>query len=77
MACCAEEHQIGLARSTKRRALGLGRLFSAFAAMSQVARERRALRRLDGHALKDLGLSRADVEREATRAPWDLPTDRG
>ncbi len=38
-----------------------------------VARERRALLRLDETALKDIGLSRADAYGEATRRWWDLP----
>lgn len=33
--------------------------------------ERRQLRQLDSHQLKDIGLSRADVERECRRWPWD------
>ena len=41
-----------------------------------VWQERRALARLDERALKDLGLSRADVYREATRLPFDLPDGR-
>ncbi|MDJ1160155.1 DUF1127 domain-containing protein [Chelatococcus sp. SYSU_G07232] len=32
--------------------------------------QRRALERLDGHMLHDLGLSRADVEREAGKPFW-------
>lgn len=40
--------------------------------MWQVARERRQLRRLDEHALKDIGISRADAEREASRPFWDV-----
>ena len=34
-------------------------------------RERRALQRLDDDRLRDIGLSRADVERECQRWPWD------
>jgi uncharacterized protein YjiS (DUF1127 family) len=37
-------------------------------------RERRQLRELDAAQLKDIGLSRADVERECRRWPWDCPT---
>ena len=33
--------------------------------------ERRRLRQLDENALKDIGLSQADAEREASRWPWD------
>ncbi len=36
------------------------------------ARQRRQLRRLDDRLLKDIGLSRADVEREADK-PWWKP----
>lgn len=41
-----------------------------------VWQERRALARLDGRALHDLGLSRADVEHEVMRSPFDLPKGR-
>lgn len=36
-------------------------------------RERWALRMLTDDQLKDIGLSRADVERECRRWPWDGP----
>jgi uncharacterized protein YjiS (DUF1127 family) len=39
----------------------------------QLARERQQLARLDDMALKDLGLSRADVLQEAERPFWDDP----
>ena len=46
----------------------------------KVRRERQALQALDEATLRDLGLSRADVEREANRGLLDLPrqnpTDR-
>ncbi|CAH1659397.1 hypothetical protein CHELA1G11_11564 [Hyphomicrobiales bacterium] len=35
--------------------------------------ERRRLRQLDENALKDIGLSQADAEREASRWPWEGP----
>ncbi len=38
----------------------------------QVRRERRALARLDDRMLKDIGLSRADANREAARSLTDL-----
>lgn len=34
-------------------------------------RSRLALRELDDHFLKDIGISRADAEREARRPFWD------
>lgn len=50
----------------KRRGRSLLDLFALY-------RSRRALARLDRHALKDLGLSEADAFAEANRAPWDVP----
>ncbi|CUH85842.1 DUF1127 domain-containing protein [Thalassovita mediterranea] len=47
----------------------LGRLL----AMQSLYRQRRALNRLDSAALKDLGLSRAEAQTEATRPIWDAP----
>jgi uncharacterized protein YjiS (DUF1127 family) len=37
----------------------------------EVRRQRRALSMMDNHMLKDIGLSRADVEHETTRSFWD------
>ena len=42
-------------------------------AMVETYRQRRALFALSDHMLRDLGLSRADAYREATRSFWDLP----
>jgi uncharacterized protein YjiS (DUF1127 family) len=44
--------------------------------MNRVWRERRLLQSLDDVALKDIGLTRADVEREAGRSVLDLPNRR-
>lgn len=38
-------------------------------------RERRQLLALSDATLKDIGVSRADAEREASRSFWDLPDD--
>ncbi|MGR3758678.1 DUF1127 domain-containing protein [Roseobacteraceae bacterium NS-SX3] len=48
-------------------------LRSAIAARIALMRQRRALGRLDSRALEDIGLSRADAEREARRPVWDAP----
>jgi uncharacterized protein YjiS (DUF1127 family) len=37
----------------------------------ELARERRALMRLDDHMLKDIGITRADAQRESERPFWD------
>ncbi|WP_172327304.1 DUF1127 domain-containing protein [Mangrovicoccus sp. HB161399] len=36
-------------------------------------RQRRQLRQLDAHLLRDLGLTRAQAEREAQKPFWDAP----
>ncbi|MEM6386644.1 MAG: DUF1127 domain-containing protein [Pseudomonadota bacterium] len=36
-------------------------------------RERRVLEGLEPHMLRDLGLTRTDVERETKRPVWDAP----
>jgi uncharacterized protein YjiS (DUF1127 family) len=49
-----------------------------FAAVGQVllwygrARERRALAELDDHLLRDIGVSRAEAEREITKPFWQV-----
>ena len=42
----------------------------------QLSRERAQLRQISDAALKDLGLSRADIETESHRAFWDDPFNR-
>jgi uncharacterized protein YjiS (DUF1127 family) len=43
----------------------------------EVARQRRALLELDERLLKDIGITRADAEREAGRPFWDPAEERG
>lgn len=50
---------------------GLPRRLLAAAALS---RSRRSLARLDDHLLRDIGLTRAEAEAEASRGPWDAPS---
>lgn len=47
-----------------------------FARWWQLAEQRRRLAMLDDAALKDLGLSRADVIQESERSFWDDPLVR-
>ena len=42
----------------------------------EVARQRRALLELDERLLKDIGITRADAEREAGRSLWDPGQER-
>ncbi len=46
------------------------RLWQYLECWSERRRQRRQLRRLGDHILKDIGLSRADVEREADKPFW-------
>jgi uncharacterized protein YjiS (DUF1127 family) len=48
-------------------------LLDQFALAIAVRRERRTLSGLSERELKDIGLSRADVECEISRPMWDLP----
>ncbi|HWK39881.1 MAG TPA: DUF1127 domain-containing protein, partial [Hyphomicrobium sp.] len=53
---------------------GFAKLFAFIERANRVARERRALMRLDDSALKDFGASRADAWNEGAKPWWDLPT---
>lgn len=56
----------------------LQRLGKSLARWDQLNEQRRQLRELDGHMLKDIGLSRADVERIAGRRWfWEDPLMTG
>ena len=46
-------------------------LWHRLAAWRRVASERRRLLELDGHLLKDIGLTREEAHREASRPFWD------
>ncbi len=56
----------------------LQRLGARVSRWAQLAEQRRQLRELDDHMLKDIGLSRADVDRIAGhRYFWDDPQRSG
>ena len=67
-----------LTRADGLRALGqyLTRFAHYFLAGLDVARQRRKLLSLDERSLKDIGISRADAYREASRDFWDIPEDQ-
>jgi len=44
-----------------------------FASFVSLARQRAALQRLDDAQLRDIGLTRDNVRREANRPFWDVP----
>ena len=48
----------------------LGDAFTLASGWRDRSRQRRTLMRLDDHMLHDIGLSRADVEREASKPFW-------
>ena len=47
--------------------------FAWVAHAMEARRERKALARLDGKALSDIGLTKSQAHREATRPIWDVP----
>jgi uncharacterized protein YjiS (DUF1127 family) len=48
------------------------RLLRRLDAMLAVSRQRRELLTFDDRMLKDIGVTRADVQREANRRFWDI-----
>ena len=54
-----------------RLAAWLLRAIELVLAWQEVARQRRSLLELDDRLLKDIGITRADAEREASRPFWD------
>lgn len=46
---------------------------AALARLIEVSRQRRALRQLDDRALNDIGVTRAQADRESARVAWDAP----
>lgn len=55
----------------------LHHLLEKFARWHQLNRERALLASLSDEALKDIGLSRADVEQESERHFWEDPMGKG
>lgn len=48
-------------------------LMSLFGDMRELRRQRTALAHLDPHLLNDIGLTRSEARREASRPAWDVP----
>jgi uncharacterized protein YjiS (DUF1127 family) len=60
----------GAARSRPWLASRIGRAVDLVLSWHERARQRRHLRSLDNYMLRDIGLSRADVEGEAGKPFW-------
>lgn len=59
---------ISTPRPVRKKALG-ARVLS----LLSLARQRRALARLDDRALHDIGITRSEAQSEAKRPVWDAP----
>ncbi|MEM8554452.1 MAG: DUF1127 domain-containing protein [Pseudomonadota bacterium] len=57
-------------RAHTRRPLGLGQILMRWIAL---AHQRQSLSKLDDRMLKDIGVTRAEADREAKRPAWDAP----
>jgi uncharacterized protein YjiS (DUF1127 family) len=79
----AMEIRASIPARSARRALGLRLGLRSAAARAlvgllrwhEIARQRRALLTLDDRMLKDIGITRAEAEREASRPSWRDVTD--
>jgi len=74
--CKAEQPIAMAARCNERPFTSLRAVARQLRRWWQLADERRRLACLDDAALKDLGLSRADVQQETERPFWDDPLAR-
>ncbi|MEM7732040.1 MAG: DUF1127 domain-containing protein [Pseudomonadota bacterium] len=59
--------------SISSRATTLGRSRVSLLDLFSLYRQRRALARLDAHALRDVGLTHDAAEHESRRGFWDVP----
>lgn len=55
------------------RGLRLIDIVAHLGTLRAIARQRRELASMDDHMLRDIGLSRDEAEREASRSLWDVP----
>lgn len=73
MACTSESISLRITREGSERSPLRERLALIWYTLEQWrerARQRRAMLALDDHLLRDIGISRADVEREASKPFW-------
>lgn len=69
----SSKNAVGIQTVPRRTGSGFAKLFAFIERANRVARERKALMRLDDNALKDFGASRADAWHEGSKPWWDLP----
>lgn len=62
-----EQRRIGIARGLRRLTREVTTIVLVW---HERARQRRQLQQLSDRMLQDLGLTRADVEHEASKPPW-------
>lgn len=67
---CTTGGQIGLARNGTTAGERLWQWLGILATWQARARSRQLLAELDGHLLKDIGISRGDALREAAKPFW-------
>ncbi len=75
MSTCTMTGSVPAIARTSQRTVRTAVFDRAWLALT-VWKERRALARLDDRALKDIGLSPADVEHEMNRSIFDVPGNR-
>ena len=62
-----------ISRSFAPQRSGIKSFFQLVLRLDRSYRQRQKLARLDDAALRDMGLTREQALREATRKPWDVP----
>ena len=63
-----------LTRSLPAQRTGIKTIFANLLKFEALWRQRQKLSQLDDAALRDMGISRADAQREARRVAWDVPS---
>jgi uncharacterized protein YjiS (DUF1127 family) len=66
-------HAPSLSRPSARRETFFRRAFHHLTQALALRRHRSALGKLDPHILRDIGLTQAQAEAEASRPLWDVP----